>query len=212
MPFQPSTLCTRCGLTRSGPSSDTTPPASQVVAASDTLAWGADGVLPAEYGPEAVVTPAGTFYPGNRPGGRVNVTVVAWDRLVEGASPGLVAGVEVSLDGGTRWHAASRLPKPWPAHLAGLIPDAPPGVDRGSVTLWSLHWGYTIHDWLYVNVSSFVSRDTCGDMPSLQARLQPQSQCAFVVAPLCRAIDDSLNMARGAMHLVVPPGGEASVP
>lgn len=136
-----------------------------VAASSDTLPWLANGTIASDYGAlpatSASHPDAAPARVQSLPSGRINVTVVAWDRLSQREGHGLVAGVEVSFDGGARWHPASRVPKPWPPNIAAQLPDTPPGAESDSATLWSLQWGSTMHDWLHANVSSFTSTCRC---------------------------------------------------
>lgn len=173
-PVQPSTLCEACGLSTAAPSRDITPPVSRIAAVADSLPWGVDGRLPQS----SVLSVGGLRTP---PAGRVNVTVAAWEVAAATGGSGAVAAVEVSLDGGKRWHPARRVPRPWPQQL---VADPPAGADTATASVWSLEWGHTMHDWVHAEASTFLSH----------CQLSDNTECSYTVEPLARAVDDSLNM------------------
>lgn len=169
-----------------------------VVSVVDSLPWNVDGTLPASHSlvfvngsaQWAVERTAATFEDERFgvPGGSVTIVVAAWDRepaLAQSGNAtcqgiGVVAGVEVSLNGGQRWHPAVRSNA---RHHAD--PAVPARGLASTATMWEYTWGSNLHDWMYDDPTSFTLSD---------AEYTPDSTWQRHVVAVARAVDDSLNL------------------
>ncbi len=100
------------------------------------------------------------------------------------AGEGRVAGVEVSLDGGQRWHPA----------------DALEGLDKGPGA-WRFVCGNEAWHGLY--------DDMCGDGWKTQA-ISARAKLMLLTQVLCRAVDDSLNIGTVSSAAAAADAGKLS--
>ena len=135
-----------------------------VVSVVDSLPWNVDGTLPASH--------SLVFVNGS--------AQWAVERTATCQGIGVVAGVEVSLNGGQRWHPAVRSNARH--HADAAVPAR--GL-ASTATMWEYTWGSNLHDWMYDDPTSFTLSD---------AEYTPDSTWQRHVVAVARAVDDSLNL------------------